>query len=157
MGASSSSAYACVQQRHPAPPDQTRASPTHRHVRSTVFKGTVNWPNVPKGTGPAPWTHTMKCSTPFLYVKAAHQSLIVDVLITATTYANSTYTIAASAPASKDARSGFFGISFPSWAMQTRDVKRNINPINPIGMKRNGFLIMSRPLWIGGMLLFLKR
>jgi hypothetical protein len=64
-----------------------------------VFNGTVNWPNVPKGTGPAPYTHTMLLTTPGIYAKGTNQSFVVDIVTTAVSgYINSTYTMAASAP-----------------------------------------------------------
>jgi hypothetical protein len=63
-----------------------------------VYQGTVNWPVATKGTGPAPWTHVLPLTTPFLCVVGTNKSLVIDVVTTATTYAASTYTIAASAP-----------------------------------------------------------
>lgn len=62
---------------------------------TTFFTGTVNWPTAPKGTGPAPFTHVIKPPAPtvFLPGAATTKSVCFDMVTTASTYANSTYTI----------------------------------------------------------------
>ncbi len=68
------------------------------NVPMVVFTGTTNWPAIAKGTGPAPWTHTVMLTTPYPFAKAPG-SLIVDMVTTASTgYTTSTYTIDASGP-----------------------------------------------------------
>ncbi len=68
------------------------------NVPMVVFTGTTNWPAIAKGTGPAPWTHTVMLTTPYPFAKAPG-SLIVDLVTTASTgYTTSTYTIDASGP-----------------------------------------------------------
>jgi hypothetical protein len=65
---------------------------------SVVYTGTTSWPAVTRGTGPAPYTHNIMLTTPYLLVAGTNVSFIVDHVMTATTYANSTYTIDAAAP-----------------------------------------------------------
>ena len=68
------------------------------NLTSVVYSGTTNWPLVNKGTGPAPYTHNILLNTPYLYIAGSNLSFVVDHVMTATTYANSTYTIDAAAP-----------------------------------------------------------
>ena len=51
-----------------------------------VFSGKVSWPAAAKGTGPAPFTHKLKLTTPYIYVRGSNKSLIVDYVITASTF-----------------------------------------------------------------------
>jgi hypothetical protein len=69
-------------------------------LSKVVFQGTVNFPAANNsGPTPAPWTHVLKLTTPFQFIKPSGKSLIVDIVTTAVTgYINSTYTIAAAAP-----------------------------------------------------------
>ena len=64
-----------------------------------VFQGTVNYPAATKGTGPAPYTHVLKLTTPYQWLGPAGKSFTVDMVITATTgYTTSTYTMDAAGP-----------------------------------------------------------
>jgi len=63
-----------------------------------VFSGTVNFPAAAKGTGPAPWTHVIKLTSPFTFAKGAGKSLVVDFVITATTGYTGTHPLDASGP-----------------------------------------------------------
>jgi hypothetical protein len=64
-----------------------------------VFKGTLNFPAAPKGTGPAPWTHMVKLAAPgHILALGGNKSLTVDIVITATTGYTGTHPMEVSGP-----------------------------------------------------------
>lgn len=54
--------------------------------RTKVFSGVVNWPAAAKGTGPAPFTHSVALSAPFVVTKAKGKSVVIDSQITKRTH-----------------------------------------------------------------------
>ena len=68
------------------------------HGTSTVFSGTVSWPSVSKGTGPAPYTHSVMLASPYAYAPGTDKSFVVDVVETASTYVNASPLVDASEP-----------------------------------------------------------
>jgi hypothetical protein len=70
------------------------------NLTAQVFQGTVNFPTAPFQSGvPAPWTHVLKFTNPFIYAKGTNLSLVIDMVTTASTgYTTSTYLIDASGP-----------------------------------------------------------
>ncbi|MAE76337.1 MAG: hypothetical protein CMJ85_05665 [Planctomycetes bacterium] len=68
-------------------------------MTTMVYTGTANFPAAPKATGPAPWTHAIPFARPFVFSKASGKSLVIDLVIAASTGYTSTHTMDAAGPA----------------------------------------------------------